>query len=334
MWFKKLMGFEEISAENVRNNIVIDGFTLVSKVNKKSYTYGELTTPTLNYLRNQLNINLFDKSISVSEIVSRVENLFCDSNNKNAVFQVASQFNLLEMVGPHIMPENGIDKYEYDLTQGPACAIACGAGTIYRNYFVKVNGKIGQTFYNQIDCLGLIGEKLNNRDSELWKMSNGYALLTQEGLLKINAHIASLNKIEFEELKGNLKVGIQSNTEVTLNENKQFVTQVFCSALPVAYSQIDFIYWESFARLILEATYESIFYVALINYKKTGSNKLFLTLVGGGAFGNECAWIIDSIEKVVEKFKNTPLDIKIVSFRKSNIDVQKLVNKLNNKNHE
>jgi len=62
--------------------------------------------------------------------------LHCDIENTNALFQAASQFNLLEMIVPHISPEQGVDRYENDFTQGPACAIACGAGTIYRNYFV------------------------------------------------------------------------------------------------------------------------------------------------------------------------------------------------------
>ena len=32
-------------------------------------------------------------------------------------------------------PEDGVTGYAWDKTQGPCCAIACGASTIYRNYF-------------------------------------------------------------------------------------------------------------------------------------------------------------------------------------------------------
>ena len=46
-----------------------------------------------------------------------------------------------------------ITLYENDLTQGPACALATGAATVYRNYFVHVNGKSGQTTNNQINTL-------------------------------------------------------------------------------------------------------------------------------------------------------------------------------------
>ena len=80
--------------------------------------------------------------------------------NAGAVFQVASQFNLLEMVDPSVTPEQGVGIYERDRTQGPACAIAAGAGTIYRNYFVPVGGAIGQSAANQIDGLREIGAAL------------------------------------------------------------------------------------------------------------------------------------------------------------------------------
>jgi hypothetical protein len=56
-----------------------------------------------------------------------------------ALFQVAPQFNALEMTGPGVTPEDGVTRYQCDHTQGPACAIAAGAATIYRNYFVALN---------------------------------------------------------------------------------------------------------------------------------------------------------------------------------------------------
>src|SRR5690606_41996064 len=63
---------------------------------------------------------------------------------RGALFQVASQFNLLEMIGPHVSPEEGVTRYAQDATQGPACAMAAGTATIYRNYLVPVGDGIGQ----------------------------------------------------------------------------------------------------------------------------------------------------------------------------------------------
>ena len=318
MWFKELTGFEEISPQYVKDNIVVDGQKLISKVNNKTFQFGELEVVSLEELRKKYVQPDAKNSIRVSEIVADVQKLHSDSNNKNALFQAASQFNLLEMIGPGISPESGITKYENDYTQGPACAIACGAGTIYRNYFVPLDNQTGQTIANQIDCLEDIGKELKNKSFGLWEMRNGYALANQEGLLNINKQISSLTLNEREYLKGKLKVGIQWNTEVTIVDSEQVVSQVYCSALPVAYSHIESYYWENFARVILEATYEATFHAALINFQRTKSNKVFLTLIGGGAFGNNIDWILESLFKVVEKFKNTPLDIRIVSYGNSN----------------
>jgi len=327
MWFKKLMGFNEISPDQVRENIYIEGNKIISRINNNSFQFGSLEIPTLKELKESAAIREdFQGTITIHEVIGNVQDLHKSNSNKNALFQAASQFNLLEMVGPHVTPERGIDIYENDHTQGPSCAIACGAGTIYRNYYAPVNGKIGQSFNNQIDCLQDVGKIFNNEELHLWKMRNGYALPNQEGLLKINSLLSFLDR---EMVKEKLKVGIQWNTEVTLVDTNQIVSQVYCSALPVAYSKIDSIYWEKFARIILEATYEATLYAGLINLEKTDCNKVFLTLVGGGAFGNDMDWIIESMEKSLFKFKNTPLDVYIVSYKESSRDVKELVEKFN-----
>lgn len=326
MWFKQLVGFEEESPENVRKNIIVDGDQLISKVNGKSYQLGSLEVPTLEELRNKSPYSKFDdEQIKVLEIIGDIQELHCDPLNKNALFQAASQFNLLEMVGPHVTPEKGVGIYEYDRTQGPACAIACGAGTIYRNYFVPVNNQMGQTKNNQIDCLELIGKELNNAKHNLWEMSNGYALPNKDGLINISAQLKQLTEEERELLKGKLKIGIQWNTEVTLNNTKQIVSQAYCSALPVAYSNIETFYWEYFAQLILEASYEATLHAALINYERTGCKKVFLTLLGGGAFGNDIKWIMDALKIVLNRFENTPLEVGVVSYGESNSEVVNLL---------
>lgn len=324
MWFEQLTGFKEETPSNVRNNLRIEGDSFVSKVNNKKFTFGTLQIPTLKELKKICPPReIYKDRISIEEIVADVQELHCQIENSDSLFQAASQFNLLEMVGPHISPEQGVDRYENDYTQGPTCAIACGAGTIYRNYFVELENQIGQTTDNQIDCLELIGKELNNEELNLWQMKNGYAMVNQNGLLAINKKIAALSLSKREELKEKLKVGIQWNTEVTQSITKHKVSQIYCSALPVAYCHTDPIYWEYFARVILEATYEATLYAALINYDKTDSAKVYLTLVGGGAFGNEEYWILESLQQSIRKFQNTPLEIKVVSYGQSN---EQLVN--------
>ncbi|MCJ8292690.1 MAG: hypothetical protein HRT58_22575 [Crocinitomicaceae bacterium] len=326
MWFEKLTGFIEKSPEQVRSNLDLIDDKIVSKINQAEFKFGHLEVCSLELLRARTNpLDISNSKIKVSEIVGNVQSMHTAIENNGALFQAASQFNLLEMVGPHISPESGIGIYENDFTQGPACAIACGAGTIYRNYFSEVNGRIGQTRDNQIDCLEDIGVDLENSKWLLWTMSNGYALPSTGGLKKTTELILAKSPDEYDKLKSKLKVGIQWNTDVTINQSRNNVSQIYCSALPVTYSHIDPALWKVFAKLILEATYEATLHTALINYKNTGNNKVYLTLVGGGAFGNARDWIFDSMRKSLLKFVNTPLDIKIVSYGGSNKGVQDFV---------
>lgn len=329
MWFKKLTGFDEESPQNVRAKISIDGESMTSSINGQTFAFGRLEVLTLEQLKeNSPPREVYKGKIKVSEIVADVQELHANPENAHALFQAASQFNLLEMVGPHITPEQGVDRYEHDYTQGPACAIACGAGTIYRNYFAEVNGEIGQTVGNQIDCLDLIGQALNNADLSLWTMRNGYALVSQDGLLLINKTLSQLSDNQLDVLKGKLKIGIQWETEVTISNTRHKVSQAYCSALPIAYSSIESMYWERFARLILEATYEATLYAALINMEANNSNLVYLTLVGGGAFGNDETWIFESLQKAIRQFKNVPLDVRVVSYRQSNLELVRCLDKI------
>src|SRR6185312_8002771 len=99
----------------------------------------------------------FRGQAAVSGDVRRMHHL---PANAGALLQVASQFNLLEMTDPEVTPEDGVPRYQSDPTQGPACAIAAGAATIYRNYFAPVGDSYGQIAARQLDGLADIGEAL------------------------------------------------------------------------------------------------------------------------------------------------------------------------------
>src|SRR5262249_8695313 len=151
-------------------------------VNGRTFVCGELETPSLAELRRRVKSRGNLGKLAGREAVANVGHLHASESNANSVFQVASQFNLLEMVSPSITPEHGVEIYEKHHTQGPACAISAGAGTIYTNYFAPVNGQVGQSARNQIDCLKDVGLALGNSRGRLWEMRNGYALLSGEGL--------------------------------------------------------------------------------------------------------------------------------------------------------
>ena len=156
-------------------------------------------------------------------------------------------------------------------------------------------------------------------------MKNGYVLASAEGLTAINAKLELATEAERDELRSLLRIGVQWDTEVTLNDLKQTVTQVYCSALPVAYSQVPVQLWTDFAKLILEATYEATICSAILNFQKTGNNKVYLTLIGGGVFGNEREWIMNAIERSLKLYQYAGLDVFIVSYGSSDPHVQELV---------
>ena len=289
-------------------------------------TCGQLETPTLAKLRARvLKSPAPSGKLKLREVISDAKSLHTDTSNTGALFQVASQFNLLEMPGPNVTPEDGVSAYEGDHTQGPACAVAAGAGTIYRNYFAGVNGQTGQSANNQIDCLKGIGDLLGNDDQRLWNMQNGYALASHEGLTEISSRIRSMTQDQSDSLRQALRIGIQWDTQVTLDGCEHLVSQAYCSALPVGYSALPSRLWKAFAALVLEASYEATLCAAVLNFARTGNNKVYLTLVGGGVFGNDIEWIVAAIERALEKFSGVDLDVAIVSYRYSNALVQALV---------
>ncbi|MEM9723810.1 MAG: hypothetical protein AAGA10_31415 [Bacteroidota bacterium] len=202
MWFQTLMGFQEKNPDQVRSNCGVEGDKLVSLVNGKQYTFGRLETPSLADLRSQSKrLDIGPGKIHLSERVADVQELHMDPKNAHALFQVASQFNLLEMLGPNRTPEEGVGIYSFDRTQGPACAIAAGAGTIYRNYFVEVNGTIGQRVDKQIDCLADLGALLGNHEQRIWNMQNGYVLPSGEGLKEVAKKLKGMGEEERDILR-------------------------------------------------------------------------------------------------------------------------------------
>ncbi|QKQ75303.1 hypothetical protein [Nostoc sp. TCL240-02] len=326
-WFETLTGFPEESPQQVWQNITVDGKVLKSHVNGKVMVCGQLETPSLAELRERVHSSGYEVGkISVREIVANVQDLHINKSNADSLFQVASQFNLLEMVSPNVTPERGVGIYENDPTQGPACAIAAGAGTIYRNYFATVNGQTGQSTTNQIDCLADMGVALGNSKSRLWEMRNGYALASHSGLVEISNRLRAASESELDGLRELLRIGIQWSTQVTLNDCKHTVSQAYCSALPVSYSRHSSNLWTEFARLVLEASYEATICTAILNSIRNGNNRLFLTLLGGGAFGNETDWIIGGIQRALNLYKYADLDVAIVSYGSSKQYIQQLVN--------
>jgi hypothetical protein len=318
-WFQRLTGFPERGYEETRALLTIEGEHLVSLANGSRHRIGQLELPSLAELRSQAGGAGFGQRLRVSIMQGDARRLHHDARFNGALFQVASQFNLLEMTGPEVTPEHGVTRYAGDPTQGPACAIAAGAATIYRNYFVPVDGALGQTRDRQVDALADVGQVLAARigtaRDQLYRMRNGYALPSLEGLQAIDAQLASSTPDEIDALRSRLRIGIHRDVEVTdaAGPVRPVVSQAFCSALPVSYARLGpAAPWPRFGRLVLEAAYEATLLAGMLNARRTGNRIVLLTRLGGGAFGNDGGWIDGAMERAFDLAAASGLDVRIV----------------------
>ncbi len=318
-WFERITGFAEGSYEWTQARLRVSVDCLVSTKDGTRHRFGRFEMVSLGELLDMSPAGV-EGTLSVKTVTGDARALHADSRNAGATFQVASQFNALEMVGPDVTPESGVTRYEFDRTQGPACAIAASGATIWRNYLAPVAGGIGQRSDRQLDGLHDLGLVLANalerQVDQLWSMRNGYAMCSDDGLRRIAALLKDCDQAERTRLRNLLRMGWHRNVDVTDMEvgSRHQVNQVFCSALPVAYGRHSAALWEPFARLVLEAAYEATLRCAWITACAGGSNRVLLTGLGGGAFGNRSDWISDALDYALNCVKGTDLDVYLVCY--------------------
>ena len=319
---------------------------LTSRRSGESFGVGSFATPSVGELRRGLmGVDALTSlhvgaeaaarpssngTVSVEHRVT-ADALALHQANPLATIQAASQFNCLEFPSPDCTPEDGVTMYAYDPTQGPACALACAPATVVRNYF-GVDGS-GQTRERQIDNLASLAAALRPHPHEheyeplgggaggreglhtYWDVRNGYTFSSAERLRALNAELERRHASR-DELVQLVRVGVHSHVE-TVFANRSFsplppgersrVTQVFASALSVAYSGVlPHTLWEPLARIALEGAYEATLLAAAgERVRGVGSGVCFLTLLGGGVFGNELEWILESMSRALARTRAT-----------------------------
>jgi len=320
-WFERLTGFTETDYHGTRARLAVEGRELVSRVTGQRHGIGELELVSLGELRRRVAAVAGGRGpLRLGFVSADVRALHQDPAYEGALFQVASQFNLLEMVHQGVTPEDGVTRYQADRTQGPACAIAAGAATVYRNYFVPVGGQIGQTRERQLDALADLGAALSREIgmpvSRMWSMRNGCALCTADGLAAIEGHLLDADEGRRDRLREQLRIGLHWRVEVTEapGPRRPTVSQALCSALPVAYGDLPAARWAPLARLVLEAAYEATLLASVLNAQAAGgSDVVALTRLGGGVFGNDGRWIDDAIRRAVRLVADRALDLRIIA---------------------
>ena len=335
-WFEELFGFKENTSDwdATVAKFKMDGQMLVcddAPQSHKSQYVGLFTCPSVADLQRMMdeeysNVSHYDHITfnheAIPSALGGIKAKILDPNSEGAVFQVASQFNCLEMANRSNTPKDGITIYKNDPTQGPACALACPAGTVYRNYLVKHGGasetdNTGQHPI-QIDNMSDVSGLVDNATNNYWHMENGYLISTSDAIRNLTSR---LNDEKFvKTLMNALRVGVHWETSVAPPQSHR-VCQVYASAIPCTYKTNAPLNlptlreWELFARLVLFAAYHATLSVAtILSLRRKQRVKCYLTTLGFGAFGNKREWITDAIEEARITFQNVPLDVILVHY--------------------
>jgi hypothetical protein len=210
-----------------------------------------------------------------------------------------------------------------------------------RNYFAFDNGTKPQTKDNQLNNLSGVEEYLQSLglDKKGLYTIGGYSKSDAKKFPKL------LELLKNDEVKqgvlDRMRIGLQVHTQVTgahvgkhgtiPYEFKPFlVTQAYCSACALGSyvdAPLNSSSWEPFARLVLDAAYESTLAAAVINAVKNsgkpGAKKVYLTRLGGGVFGNNQKWIDDAIERATKLYADTDLEVVVVG-KPDPVDIEKV----------
>jgi len=250
---------------------------------------------------------------------------------RNSVFQAASNFNVIEGVSELQSPDtpNFTENYYKDKTQGPSASISAGAAAITRvhaPFFGKGTDPSTwqQDLHHQVELLKNL--------EDYYPVHNGYALY--ENGIHLDAYKKFpiyLSKPYYKLLVSGL-IGYHKDVQVTsgirfypypeqdstsrkdrdneqdeeappdtsllkrVHDANQKVDQVFTAAVnmkqgrtgprnamaPNAVTK---------AKMILDLGYQGTYLAAACNARE----QLVLTMIGGGAFGNEKSWIFEAI---------------------------------------
>jgi hypothetical protein len=200
------------------------------------------------------------------------------------LFQVASQFNCLEAPGPDV---TSIARYFGDNTQGPRAAVSAFPGTFVRHY--RCPAPDGSTFV-QSDARGF--DLLADAAGKHSGVRRGY--LQTDNVADPGALAEALTD-RFDQIR----VGIQASVEVALGADwfgpvpdGQPIDQVFASTIALGYSKHrNAAAFAPVRTRLLRAAYLGTLLAAL----DLGDQRVLLTLIGGGVFGNPVPDIVAAI---------------------------------------
>jgi hypothetical protein len=240
--------------------------------------------------------------------VAYYQSVYGSTGTSDTVFQVASNFNGIEAINDDIYPDvqSFVEQYIYDRTQGPVASISAGGAAIARvhaAFFDTSEKDWMQTKEHQINIIEELHEYLP----------------THNGYIRFSGNEKELPQSDKEkdELFRKMHVCYHENVQVTsghrtaqsieILKKPKYIDQVFCAAINIHQGESGRFnktlpHINDSCQFILNSAYNSTYLVTVAKKKK----HLYLTLIGGGAFGNSRKWIFDAILNAHLKYTKNP----------------------------
>jgi len=262
---------------------------------------------------------------------------------RNSVFQVASNFNLVEGGREKVTPDsaNFCTNYRWDRTQGPTAAISAAPAAIVRVYsaFYDPNtdsSQWPQTRKKQVNILATVADH--------FPMKNGYVFWQGAQLPKFPKRGTK----PYNDLLKKTYIGYHKNIQVTTGHRtpsyveavtspEQIIDQVFGAAVNLGEGTDSGKYNRTVVdcsercQFALDQSYESAYAGAIAE----GRQHLILTLIGGGAFNNDREMIYNTILethlKWTQNHKCTLEKVSILVFRSDEVSENFLKSLVENK---
>ena len=261
--------------------------------------------------------------------------------NRGALFQVASNMNTVEAATENSMPDSDdfVTVYLNDKTQGPIASVSAAPAAIARVYTpfydgIKANREEwGQSQDKQISMLYEL--------PEYYTVSNGY-------IVNYGGESVFEEK-DIDSIVRRIHLGLHTNVQVVFGKREggfmeclvdgdkavkkprkepikprktepQIISQITCAGMNLNQGQSGadnkkLPKSDVKARALLRAAYQGAYYAAL----SLGCKKLYLTLVGGGVFGNPLSVIFDEIVRAhrdigMSRFNRTLEDVYLIFY--------------------
>lgn len=282
------------------------------------YKSGVLSTPSVGQLQEVKPIRGGEPSGKLQVLrgvhdLTKVDvgRLQAQPENKNAVFQVASNFNALELMNMYderAMTEVGF--YINDYTQGPFASISAAPGLLMRHYypFCHPDRPVGE--WRQI----FQGKQIELLGDTPFQVVNGYLNLKEEDL-SLELPKADVKVCSHREVQVTFG-GVEGSEHAVVTDPSQTVDQVFTATGDLMGTN-RMLFRENpdkvsgIIRNILMAAYEGTIRCAIQGRRK----RVYLTLIGGGVFANPAEWIVEAILAQIPLIVESGLDVMVNTYR-------------------